>query len=108
MLITEMVGLGAILGAQGAGKIIEVKTALQQFGFGHIGFTAHVQFLQYPAVAAQDVVDVAHVVVAIAVKLVVVAVAALVVAKLFVAAALQGGVAIKAGSGFGHRGLCLV
>ena len=97
-----MIGFSAILGAQGAGKVIEVKATFNQFGFGHIGFAAYIQLLQYAAVAAQYVVNVAHVVIAIAVKLVVVAIAALVIAKFFVAAALQGLMAIKAGSGFGH------
>ena len=66
LLITEKIGF-ALLGFKQVGEIIKIKTPLLQFAFGHIGFASGVKLLQNAAVAAQYVVNVAHIVIAIAV-----------------------------------------
>ncbi len=54
-----------------AGKIIKVETQRVQFFAGSFGFSGWVELLQNAPVAPQNIVDIAHQVVAVAVQLVV-------------------------------------
>lgn len=101
VLITEVIGL-TVLGMVNMGMVIEVHPLCRQFFQGNFGLACRVEFLQYTPVTLQDVIDIAHHIIAAAVQLVVVIVAALVVAKLFVGTAVQHFAAVKAVSFFAH------
>ena len=78
------------------GEVVEIKTQFEELIFVDFAFSMWIELGQYAAVFAQDVVDIAHKVVGIAVQPGVVCRSALVGAKLFIGPPLEGFLAFQA------------
>lgn len=87
LLVTEKIARPC-LGFVAAGKVFKIEAILQQFLARGFGFARWVQFFYNAAVAAQDIIDVAHQVVAIAIELVIIIIAAQVVTEFFIRTAM--------------------
>lgn len=80
----------------GTCMVFKVKTFRAHFFTGCFGFSTRVQFFQYPSVFAQDVINVPHYIIAIAIELVIIIIAAKVITEFFIGPAMYGRAAIKA------------
>jgi len=89
VFVTKVIGI-AILVFVGVCKVSKVKALINQFAFMHTGLSFGGHFFDDAAVAAQDVIDVAHVVGGIGIQLIVVGVTAKIRAELFIGPAFNG------------------
>lgn len=71
LLVAKPIGLSG-LGLVNIGKVVEVEARFQQLVFVDFAFARRIELGQDAAIFAQDVVDIAHEVVGIAVQAVVV------------------------------------
>ena len=94
VFITKMIGF-AVLGLVGAGMVFKIKTFQCHFFAGGFGFSAGVQFFHNAAVAAQNIVYVAHKIITAAVELVIVIIAAHVITEFFICTAMYYFAAIQ-------------
>jgi hypothetical protein len=104
VFVAEVIGFAGF-GGECVGEVGEVIATFLQFAFGQFGDAAFcgVKFFQYPSVLAQNVIDVAHQVVAVAVLLIIVGVAALVVTKFFIGTSFDRRFARKASFRLRHH-----
>jgi hypothetical protein len=79
------------------GKVLETKTHIAEFFFGNNGFVFGNKVFENTAVAAQNIIDIPHQVIGIAVALVVIIVAAIIGAEFFVCPAYHWLTAIDTG-----------